>query len=90
MKPLEEGAVRYPVSYTGPGSDAADSSDFTSALGTHSVYFQSGNKTARVAVIISTEPETDSETETPSGLRLDARCTEPEPDDMPSWGICNE
>jgi len=86
---VEEGAVRYQISYTGPGSDAADPSDITTALGTHYVYFRSGNKTARVAVIISTEPETDSETETPCAYAW-MECTEPEPDDMPSWGICNE
>jgi len=86
--PEEEGegkGIRYKISYTGPGSDEADSSDFTAALGTHYVYFQSGNKTARVAVIISTEPE--DETEIPCAYAW-MDCIEPEPDDMPSWATC--
>jgi len=84
----EEGegkGIRYKISYTGPGSDAADSSDFTTALGTHYVYFRSGNKTTRVAVIISAEPE--DETEIPCAYAW-MGCTEPEPDDMPSWATC--
>jgi len=85
----EEGAVRYQISYKGPGSDAEDLSDITTALGTHYVYFRSGNKTARVAVIISTEPEDDPEDEIPCAYTW-MGCTEPEPDDMPSWAICNE
>jgi len=83
----EVGGTRYKITYTGPGSDAADSSDFTAALGTHYVYFQSGNKTARVAVIISTEPEDGDETEIPCAYAW-MDCIEPEPDDMPSWATC--
>jgi len=85
----EVGGTRYKITYTGPGSDAADSSDITAALGTHYVYFQSGNKTARVAVIISAEPEDGNETEIPCAYAW-MECIEPEPDDMPSWAICNE
>jgi len=86
----EEGegkGTRYKISYTGPGSDAADPSDITTALGTHYVYFRSGNKTARVAVIISTESE--DETEIPCAYAW-IECTEPELDDMPSWATCKE
>jgi len=81
----EVSGTRYKITYTGPGSDAADSSDFTAALGTHYVYFQSGNKTARVAVIISAEPE--DETEIPCAYAW-MDCIEPELDDMPSWATC--
>ncbi|MCC8045351.1 MAG: hypothetical protein LIP12_07635, partial [Clostridiales bacterium] len=83
----EEGGIRYKITYTEPGSDAEDSSDFTAALGAHYVYFQSGNKTARVAVIISTESEDGNETETPCAYAW-MDCIEPEPDDMPSWATC--
>jgi len=83
----EEGGTRYKITYTGPGSNAADSSDITAALGTHYVYFRSGNKTARVAVIISAEPEDGNETEIPCAYAW-MDCIEPEPDDMPSWATC--
>jgi len=84
----EEGGTRYKITYTGPGSNAEDSSDITAALGTHYVYFRSGNKTARVAVIISAEPEDENETEIPCAYAW-MDCIEPEPDDMPSWATCN-
>jgi len=83
----EEDGTRYKITYTGPGSNAADSSDITAALGTHYVYFRSGNKTARVAVIISAEPE--DETEIPCAYAW-MECIEPEPDDIPSWATCEE
>jgi len=83
----EMDGTRYKITYIGPGSSTEDTSDITAALGTHYVYFQSGNKTTRVAVIISTEPENESET--PCAYAW-MECTEPERDDMPSWAICNE
>jgi len=88
----EEGegkGIRYKISYTGPGSDAADSSDITTALGTHYVYFRSGNKTTRVAVVISTESENENEDETPCAYAW-MECTQPERDDIPSWATCEE
>ena len=50
-----DGGIRYKITYTGPVGSEEDTSDIMEVLGTHYVYFQSGNKTARVAVIISME-----------------------------------
>jgi len=83
----DEDGTLYKITYTGPGSSAEDSSDITAALGTHYVYFQSGNKTTRVSVIISTESE--NEEETPCAYAW-MGCTEQEPGDIPYWASCDK
>jgi len=83
----DEDGTLYKITYTGPGSSAEDASDITAALGTHYVYFRSGNKTARVAVIISMESE--NETEIPCAYAW-MDCIKPERDDIPSWATCGE